>query len=189
MITLAFFFFLQPGKYTGTPLGATPFMLQDVQLWIGQQCYLATIILITDLSCITFISLTFTTQKNGVCGEEVTGLGCSGNPVFLLCPTYHAPTTTPLASYYYLVHVTSTPLSLIRPTDINAALHCSTAMIIGPSVGFLPSDISTCSLHAAGTMALLCAHVDSAVIHLLGYWWSNEMPGYLHFQAARTHHA
>jgi hypothetical protein len=91
--------------------------------------------------------------------------------------TFHAPVTTPLAAYY-----TSPALTLIRPADITAALRCSTA-IIGPSVGFLPSYISARSLRAAGAMALLCAHVDTDVIRLLGRWRSDEMLRYLHVQA------
>jgi hypothetical protein len=55
--------------------------------------------------------------------------------------------------------------------------------IIGPSVGFLPSDISARSLRAAGAMALLCAQVDSDVIRQLGRWRSDEMLRYLHVQA------
>jgi hypothetical protein len=142
MIVLAFFFLLRPGEYTGTPSDTTPFTLQDVQLWIGHQRFLATTIPIQDLSRVTFVALTFTTQKNGVRGE-VIGLGWSGNPV--LCPviaatrriahlrTCRAPATTPLATYY--LSPAPTP---IRPADITAALRCSTA-IIGPTVGFLPS--------------------------------------------------
>jgi hypothetical protein len=63
MISLAFFFLLRPGEYTGTASDTTPFTLQDVQCWIGQQRYLATDIPLADLSCITFVALTFTTQK------------------------------------------------------------------------------------------------------------------------------
>jgi hypothetical protein len=45
MIVLAFFFLLRPGEYTGkNPSDTTPFTLQDVQLWIGQQRFLATTI-------------------------------------------------------------------------------------------------------------------------------------------------
>jgi hypothetical protein len=186
MITLAFFFLLRPGEYTGTASDTTPFTLQDVQCWIGQQRLFATNIPLDDLPRVTFVALTFTTQKNGVRGE-VIGLGRSGNPV--LCPvvaltrriahlrTYRAPASTPLAAYF-----TSPSPTLIRPADITAALRCSTA-IIGPSVGFLPSDISARSLRAAGAMALLCAQVDSNVIRLLGRWHSDEMLRYLHVQA------
>jgi hypothetical protein len=105
MIILAFFFLLRPGEYTGTASDTTPFTLQDVQCWIGQQRFLATTIPLADLSRVTFV--TFTTQKNGVRGK-VIGLGRSGNPV--LCPvhaltqrighlrTYRAPASTPLAA-------------------------------------------------------------------------------------------
>jgi hypothetical protein len=186
MIILAFFFLLRPGEYTGTASDTTPFTLQDVQVWIGQQRFLATSIPVADLSRVTFVTLTFTTQKNGVRGE-VIGLGRSGNPV--LCPviavtrriahlrTYRAPANTPLAAYYM-----SPSPTLIRPADITTALRCSTA-IIGPLVGFLPSDISARSLRASGAMALLCAHVDTDVIRLLGRWRSDEMLRYLHVQA------
>jgi hypothetical protein len=186
MISIAFFFLLRPGKYTGTASDTTPFTLRDVQCWIGQQRYLATDIPLDDLSRITFVALTFTTQKNGVRGE-VIGLGRSGNPA--LCPvlalarrirhlrTYRAPANTPLAAYFITPAVT-----LVRPADITTALRTSTA-VIGPSVGFLPADISARSLRAAGAMALLCAHVDTDIIRLLGRWRSDEMLRYLHVQA------
>jgi hypothetical protein len=188
MISLAFFFLLRPGEYTGTASDTTPFTLYDVQCWIGHQRMLATEIPIADLSRVTFITLTFTTQKNGVRGE-VIGLGRSGNPV--LCPvlaatrriahlrTHNAPANSPLAVYYPTPTSEVTP---IRPADITAVLRCSTALI-GPSVGFLPSDISARSLRAAGAMALLCAHVDTDIIRLLGRWRSDEMLRYLHVQA------
>jgi hypothetical protein len=187
MVCLAFFFLLRPGEYTGTPSDTTPFTLQDVQCWIGQQRFLATAIPLDDLPRVTFVALTFTTQKNGVRGE-VIGLSRSGNPT--LCPVtaltrriahlraHHAPPTQPLASYYD----NSPSVTLIKPADVTAALRLSTA-VIGPTVGFLPADISARSLRAAGAMALLCAHVDTDVIRLLGRWRSDEMLRYLHVQA------
>jgi hypothetical protein len=189
MICLAFFFLLRPGEYTGTPSDTTPFCLQDVQCWVGQQRFLATTIPLDDLQRITFVTLTFTTQKNGVRGE-VIGLGRSGNPV--LCPvtamarrithlrSHQASPTQPLASYYEVAGATRP--KLIKPADITTALRFSTA-VIGPTVGFLPADISARSLRAAGAMALLCAQVDTDVIRLLGRWRSDEMLRYLHLQA------
>ena len=56
-------------------------------------------------------------------------------------------------------------------------------VILGPALGFLPTDISARSLRASGAMALLCAQVDSDVIRLLGRWRSDEMLRYLHIQA------
>ena len=53
---------------------------------------------------------------------------------------------------------------------------------MGPALGFLSQDISAQSLCAAGSMALLYAHVDSDLIRLLGRWRSDEMLRYLHVQ-------
>jgi hypothetical protein len=53
----------------------------------------------------------------------------------------------------------------------------------GPSVGFLPKDISVSALRAGGVLALLCAKVDTDLIQLLGRWRSDVMLRYLHVQA------
>jgi hypothetical protein len=39
------------------------------------------------------------------------------------------------------------------------------------------------SLRAGGAMALLCAKVDTNIIHLVGQWRSDKMLCYLHLQA------
>ncbi|KAL7461038.1 hypothetical protein ACHAXS_001474 [Conticribra weissflogii] len=36
-------------------------------------------------------------------------------------------------------------------------------------LGFLPSKVSTHSLHTAGTIALLMANINTDIIRLLGY--------------------
>ena len=186
MIALAFFFLLRPGEYTGMQTNNRPFYLEDAQLWIGSQHFLSTTIPLHDLQCVTFATLTFTTQKNSVRGE-VIGLSRSGDPTF--CPvlaltrrilhlrSHHAPPDTPLVTYYE-----NGRKHTITPADITSALRAST-VILGPSLGFLPTDISARSLRAAGAMALLCAHVDTDVIRLIGRWRSDEMLHYLHVQA------
>ena len=55
---------------------------------------------------------------------------------------------------------------------------------LGPSLGFLPSDVNARSLRAAGANALLCGGVDTDIIRLLGRWRSDEMIRYLHAQIA-----
>jgi hypothetical protein len=96
-----------------------------------------------------------------------------------LSPTlaHNLPPDTPLATY---VHRSRT--YHIAPSHITAALRASAALL-GPSLGFLPSDINARSLRAAGAMALLCARVDSDIIRLLGRWRSDQMLRYLHVQA------
>jgi hypothetical protein len=56
-------------------------------------------------------------------------------------------------------------------------------MALGPSISFLPNDITAKSLRAGGAMALLLAQVDTDVIRLIGRWRSDEMLRYLHLQA------
>jgi hypothetical protein len=78
MISLAFFFLLHPGEYTGTNSDTSPFRFCDVQLFVGG-CRFSEV----KIHSATFAPLTFTTQKNGVRGE-VIGLSRSGN--LQLCP-------------------------------------------------------------------------------------------------------
>ena len=136
----------------------------------------------------TFVSLEFTTQKNGVRGE-VIGLGHSGCPQF--SPTvclarriihlrqHNAPPNTPLASVW---NPDSNSFKPIAPTHITISLR-TICTVMGPAFGFLPKDISARSLRASGAMALLCAHVDTDLIQLIGRWRSAEMLRYLHVQA------
>lgn len=188
MIAIAFFFLLRPGEYTGKKSDTQPFRLADVQLFHGQVRLDLATASDTALLAATFATLTFTTQKNGVRGE-VIGLAPSGSPQ--LSPTlaiarrvihlrqHGAPPTTPLASYWNSAKQKFLPIS---PADITSALRLS-CMLLGPTYGFLASDISARSLRASGAMALLCAHVDSDTIRLLGRWRSDEMLRYLHIQA------
>jgi hypothetical protein len=187
MIALAFFFLLRPGEYTATPSETTPFAFRDVALFHGMRRLNLSTATDAELLSATFSTLEFTTQKNGVRGE-VIGLGRSGHTN--LCPVLSlarriihlrqndAPPTTPLATYF--VAGTGKPVS---PAAITATLRLAVTSL-GPSLGFLPSDISARCLRAAGAMALLCAQVDTDIIRLLGRWRSDEMLRYLHVQAA-----
>ena len=187
MIGLAFFFLLRPGEYALSPSDSTPFELRDVQLFRGgQRLNLATASEPELFSC-TFASLTFRDQKNGVRGE-VVGLGHSGDP-FLSPPrilarrilhlrSHGAIPTTPLCSYYL-----ATKWCFIKPSDITTALRTAVTFL-GPSLGFLPTDVTARCLRAAGANALLCSNVDTDIIRLLGRWRSDEMLRYLHLQAA-----
>lgn len=188
MITLAFFFLLRPGEYTGTASDSAPFRLCDAQLFHGPVRLDLATASDTALLGATFASLTFTTQKNGVRGE-VIGLAHSGNPQF--SPTlslarrvihlrqHNAPPTTPLASVW---NPRRQKFDHIKPADITSSLKLA-CDLLGPQYGFTSNDISARSLRASGAMALLCAHVDSDIIRLLGRWRSDEMLRYLHVQA------
>lgn len=186
MITLAFFFLLRSGKYTGLSSDTQPFWLCDVALYIGPVCLVLATATRQSIWSATFGTLEFTDQKNGVC-SEVFGLSKSGNPQF--CPVlclarrilhlcdHNAPWASPIAQYH-----ANNKLRLVKPADIMALLRLAMA-IMGPSFGFLPTDISTCSLCTSSAMALLCAKVDTNLISLIGCWRSHEMLHYLHVQA------
>ena len=87
MIILAFFFLLRPGEYTGTSNDAQPFRLCDIALSVGNTKLDLSSASDSSLFGATFVTLEFTTQKNGVRGE-VIGLGRSGDP--LCCPVLAA---------------------------------------------------------------------------------------------------
>jgi hypothetical protein len=187
MVSLAFFFLLRPGEYTGNKSDTTPFRALDVVLYRSQDdpldlrsCSEA------DMLNAVFCTLEFTSQKNGVRGE-VIGLAPSGHP--LLCPCralarriihfrrFNIAFDKPIASFFTgkLVHV--------KPADITSTLRNAVALFDSHRLGFRPADVSARSMRAAGAMALLCANVDSNVIRLLGRWRSDEMLRYLHVQA------
>jgi len=129
--------------------------------------------------------LTFDDQKNSVRGE-VIGLAISGDPY--LCPvkalvrrilhlhphiTHH---DVPLAQVF--LHTKSVS---VRPSDVTATL-CQAVTFLGPELGFLSTDVSTCCLLASGANALLNSNIDTNILSLLGRWCSDEMLRYLHVQ-------
>jgi hypothetical protein len=133
---------------------------------------------------ITFVSLEFTNQKNGVKGERI-GLSRSGDPI--ICPVTtlanrvialrdaHAPPTTPLYTYYK-----NTKAHYITSTLLTKALR---AAVIALTMPIDPRDISARSLRPGGATALFCANVDPVHIQLHGRWRSDEHLRYLHLQA------
>jgi len=158
MIGLAFLFLLWPGEYTHSPSDSTPFEFRDVQLFRGQQRLNLVTAPNAEILTATFSSLTFRNQKNEVKGE-VAGLGHSGDPY--LSPTKilarciihlhnnNAVPTTPLCTYF-----TATGSKTILPRDITKSLH-DVVTFLGPSLGFLPSNVTNRCLRTAGANALL----------------------------------
>ena len=70
LASVAFFFLLRPGKYCkgDTNINHHLFSLRDVQLFIGQKPYNSETTLSDILTQADFVSLLFTTQKNGIKG-------------------------------------------------------------------------------------------------------------------------
>jgi hypothetical protein len=107
MMWLGFFFLLRPGEYTKPASDSHPFRLADVKLWVNNTPLDIFLAPPHTLLASTFVSLTFSTQKNGTRGE-IIGHGRSPNPQ--ACPvrsvarriiylrTLNAPPTTYLCA-------------------------------------------------------------------------------------------
>jgi hypothetical protein len=83
MISIAFFFLLRPGEYTITTTDDAFFRMQDVSLYVGARCLDTMLSSHAELQAATSVAYTFTTQKNGKCGEKMIH-SRSGN--VLCCP-------------------------------------------------------------------------------------------------------
>lgn len=184
MMWLAFFFLLRPGEYTQPATDSHPFRLSDIRLWNNADpvdVFLATA---DELLHCTFVSLIFSTQKNGTRGEAI-GHGATNNP--LACPVrsvarrilylrqFNAPPSTALCALgpSFLPMSSSGITTLLRQACFS----------LGNPSGFQPSDITAKSLRSSGAMALLNANVDQDLIQLIGRWKSDSSLRYLHVQA------
>jgi hypothetical protein len=80
LATIGFFFLLRPGEHTTSPTATDthPFLLQDVTFRTGAIIISAATGPITSIPHATFVTLTFTKQKNGV-ENEVIGHARSGH--------------------------------------------------------------------------------------------------------------
>ena len=190
-LLLAFFFLLRPGEYSGTPRTATDdlFRVQDIGVWIGQRRLDPLSCPLDELTAATFVTVTFTSQKNGVRGETL-GHGRSGHPT--ICPV---AALTRRLRHLRLVGVTpTTPINAFRlspddrwqfvmPSDVTTILRRAVTLLPPSLTDFAASDISARSTRAGGAMAMLCGGIDSDRIRLIGRWRSDEMYRYLHVQA------
>ena len=185
------FFLLRPGEYTFTT-DNEPFRLCDVKLYIGSVGLDPSTASEAQFHAVTSVSLTFTTQKNGVKGEVITH-GCSGD--LLVCPCKaltrrvryliqeRAPPTTPLCTYYRHDRRGLLQAHFVKSRDIRDALRKGLAVVGPQTLDIQPRDIEARSLRAGGATALLCANVDFDSIRLIGRWKSDAMIRYLHMSA------
>ena len=70
MIIIAFFFLLQPGKYTGTKYDRSSFRLSYETFSAGHTVFDTATITDNELAAAKFVIPIFTTQKNGMRGEK-----------------------------------------------------------------------------------------------------------------------
>ena len=189
MIAIAFFFLMRPGEYTWQPTN-TPFKLQDVKLFEGQTVIDPMTATEAQLNRADAVSLTFTTQKNGVKGEVISH-GLSGHPT--CCPvktivrrikylrSENFPADTPLCT----CKDNGGSRTYIQAKSISVALKMAIQHLDpdGSRLGIKPEEVDSRSLRAGGATALLVAGVGFDTIQLLGRWKSDAMIRYLHISA------
>ena len=190
-LVVGFYFLLRPGEYTGTPRSHDDlFRIQDVQCWIGDRRIDPLLGTADELHAVTFVSLTFTSQKNGVRGETI-GHARSGHP--FLCPV--ARLVSRLLALRVQGGLPSTPLNAVGagpPTQPPVFVYVTPpvlttririAVALHPELGRNTADYLARSTRAGGAMAMLCAGIDGDRIRHIGRWRSDEMYRYLHVQA------
>jgi hypothetical protein len=137
----------------------------------------------------TYVSLTYTDQKNATRGEAL-GHGLSGDPV--LCPVlatrrralhlreHGASPTCPLYRYY-----DSTNRSCdVTTREITSALRRA-ATAVFHLTNIPPDRIEAYSLRSGGATALLVSGIDEMAIRALGRWKSDAIFLYLRTQPSR----
>ena len=188
-IWMAFYFLLRPGEYANATGDAKhPFRLKDIELKVGS-LHLFDVMSATNaqLCAATYVSLTFTTQKNGVKGEKMAHAS-NGQP--RACPVravlrralhlraHGATDTTPLHVFFDSRGTKRSVSSAMITSLLKAA-----ALSIPGHAGVNPQNIAARSLRSSGAMALLLGGIDPDRIRILGRWRSDAMFRYLHSHA------
>jgi hypothetical protein len=193
LATIGFYFLCRPGEYALSPATdrgrSKPFRLRDttfssptIQRAPAAECSS------NDVQAGTYVSLTYTDQKNATRGEAL-GHGCSGDHT--LCPVraaqrrtlhlrhHHASPDCPLYRYFDAM---GGPRD-VTTGDITTALRAAAASV--QHITNIPPDrVVAYSLRSGGATALLISGVDETAIRALGRWKSDAIFLYLRTQAS-----
>jgi hypothetical protein len=151
MITIAFFYLLRPGEYTGTTSDDAAFRVEDIALYIQDRRLDSMTATPSELAAADSVAYTFTTQKNGRRGEKLVH-GTSGDG--LCCPVKatarrllnhrnnKCKASTPLASYYRAGKRVA-----IKAVDVTAVL-CNAMTLNYHWTGIAADEVSARSLRS-----------------------------------------
>jgi hypothetical protein len=168
MITIGFFFLCRPREHTVT-FDNEPFKLSNVQFY--QDDKPVPIQSSELLPAVDFLTLTFSTLKNGVKGEHT---GHRHSTSATLCPIlavahrvahlnlHEAKPDQPLCSYY---HTASKTYQYLASQDIMQVL-CASALH-HPHFCVNPASVECRSSCTSGAMALFSCRVDALLIKLV----------------------
>jgi hypothetical protein len=136
----------------------------------------------------TYVSLTYTDQKNATRGEAL-GHGVSGDHT--LCPIraaqrrvlhLHSHNTPPDCPLYRYFDTSGTPHD-ITTGDITTELQAAAASVTVQHITNIPPNrVATYSLRSGGATALLVSGVDETAIMAVGRWKSDAIFLYLRTQ-------
>jgi hypothetical protein len=178
LIWIGFYFLLRPSEYLWTTVNQHPFTLKDIIFRIHDRRYPASTIPLELLDSVTFLTYTFTEQKNGIRNEEI-GLArsrdqqacpvrCTANRVRHL-RTHLAPPDTPIFAFF---DATRRQLAV---SDRMITHYLRKAADGTP----FPGNYTVGALRNSGAQALLEAGVPKAMIQPIGRWRSDEIFRYL----------
>ena len=193
LATIGFYFLCRPGEYALSPATdrgrSKPFRLRDttfsnpaIQRAPAAECSSH------DVQRGTYVSLTYTDQKNATRGEAL-GHGRSGDDA--LCPVraaqrrvlhlrqHNVPPECPLYRYFDASGIPHDITTGTITTELRAA-----AASVQHLTNIPPNRVAAYSLRSGGATALLVSGVDETAIRALGRWKSDAIFLYLRTQAS-----
>jgi hypothetical protein len=193
MATIAFYYLLRVGEYTGHSKKSNrrtkQFRACDIIFYDKHDNILPTNTApLHTLTTATTAVMRITNQKNGTRGSRIshTTSGTKACPVRALARRVHYIMSHPecaatsIISTYYSPHTkTARPL---QSTDINKLIKSAVVLLGLDKKGFPPEWVSSHSLRAGGAMAMHLNHIDRDKIRKQGRWSSDTFLMYIHEQ-------
>ena len=187
MLIIGFFFVCRPGEFTAGTDSCRPFRFQDVAPYVGPRRLDPLTASLAELNAATFVSLTFTNQKNAVPGETI-GLGRTGHPIAcaikaLARRLHYLQATGATPDMPLCSHKIGSRWFVITASQVTNLLR-SAIYLHGAPFGLKPHEASARSLRSSGAMAMMCGGVDTSRSRLQGRWLTDVMFRYLSVQHA-----
>jgi hypothetical protein len=192
MATIAFYYLLRVGEYTGHTKKAKrrtkQFRACDITFFDRHDNIIPNHAPLTELLTATTAVMRITNQKNGTRGSRISHT-CSGTkacPVKALVRRVHYIMNHPecfatdIISTYYSDRAKQT--QPLQAGDINKLVKTAVCLLGLDKKGFPPECISSHSLRAGGAMAMHLNNIDRDKIRKQGRWSSDTFLMYIHEQ-------
>jgi hypothetical protein len=192
MSTIAFYYLLRVGEYTGHRRGerrrTKQFRACDIIFYDAQDNIIPNSAPLSRLYMATTAVMRITNQKNGTRGSRIshTTSGTVACPVRALARRVHYIMAHPecndqdiISTYYSSRTRSARPL---QASDINTLVKTAVSYLGLAKKGFPPESVSSHSLRAGGAMAMHLNHIDRDKIRKQGRWSSDTFLMYIHEQ-------